>query len=456
MIMNLKTNFVICGAGIAGISTAYWLAVKYGQKNIVLVDYGEPLGLTSDKSSECYRNWWPDEAMIRLMNRSLDLLEELNLESKNAFPLNQRGYLYVTKDNNSITDLIENASSISSLGGGKLRIHTGDADQIDYSPFPSDVNKANLTGADILLNPQAIHSNFPFLAKQTAAVLHARRAGWFSAQQFGNYLLGKVREHGVTIIRGKIVGLTQVGGQIRSVRLADGSIIHTDCFINAAGPFLSEVAAMAETQLPVYCELHLKTMLRDNRGVLPRSAPLIINSDSEVLPWNSDEKGILDEVPETRFLTKKLPGGAHTRPEGGDDSPMVLALWDYHTERIPPILPLPLDDIYPEIVIRGIAQIIPEFAYYYQHPLRPIVDGGYYTRTVENRPLIGPLALSGTWVNGAYAGFGIMAACAGAELIAAQVLGTSSAIPKEDFLLERYENHEYQERLKNWNNSGQL
>lgn len=456
MNMNLKANFVICGAGIAGVSTAYWLAVKYGQKNIVLVDYGEPLSLTSDKSSECYRNWWPDKAMIGLMNRSLDLMEELNLESKNAFPLNQRGYLYVTKDINSIPGLIENASQISSLGGGELRIHAGEAEQIDYDPHPSDVNRANMSGADILLSPKAIQSHFPFLSKQTVAILHARRAGWFSAQQFGSFLLRKARENGVSLIRGKVTGLTQVGGRIHTVQLEDGSIIHTDCFINAAGPFLSEVAALAETQLPIYCELHLKTMLRDHRGILPRSAPLIIDLDSELLPWSSDEKAILDEAPETRILTSKLPGGAHTRPEGGDDSPMVIALWDYHTERIQPTFPLPTDYMYPEIVIRGISQIIPGFVHYYEHPVRPIVDGGYYTRSVENRPIIGPLAISGTWVNGAYAGYGLMAACAGAELIATQIMGDSSAIPKEEFLLSRYENLEYQEQLRNWGDSGQL
>ena len=54
---TLKTDVVICGAGIAGIAAAYHLAVEQGVKEIVLVDERSPLTLTSDKSTECYHNW---------------------------------------------------------------------------------------------------------------------------------------------------------------------------------------------------------------------------------------------------------------------------------------------------------------------------------------------------------------------------------------------------------------
>ena len=76
------TDVVICGAGIAGIATAYHLVVKHGLNDVVLVDERPPLSLTSDKSTECYRNWWPGpgDAMVSLMNRSIDIIEELARE----------------------------------------------------------------------------------------------------------------------------------------------------------------------------------------------------------------------------------------------------------------------------------------------------------------------------------------------------------------------------------------
>ncbi|MCK4901591.1 MAG: FAD-binding oxidoreductase, partial [Anaerolineales bacterium] len=52
-------DVVICGAGICGITSAYHLTVKQGIQRVVLVDERDPMSFTSDKSTECYRNWWP-------------------------------------------------------------------------------------------------------------------------------------------------------------------------------------------------------------------------------------------------------------------------------------------------------------------------------------------------------------------------------------------------------------
>ena len=48
-------SVVICGAGIAGVAAAYALT-EHGVTNVVLVEQGNPLSLTSDKSTEAYRN----------------------------------------------------------------------------------------------------------------------------------------------------------------------------------------------------------------------------------------------------------------------------------------------------------------------------------------------------------------------------------------------------------------
>jgi glycine/D-amino acid oxidase-like deaminating enzyme len=46
-----EADIVICGAGIAGIVTAYFLTMRQGVRNVVLVDGRPPLTLTSDESS---------------------------------------------------------------------------------------------------------------------------------------------------------------------------------------------------------------------------------------------------------------------------------------------------------------------------------------------------------------------------------------------------------------------
>ncbi|MFH1183511.1 MAG: FAD-dependent oxidoreductase, partial [Chloroflexota bacterium] len=74
--MTRKRRVVICGAGIAGVSAAYFLS-RSGVQDILLLDERPPLTLTSNSSTECYRNWWPDSEMLALMNRSIDLMEAL-------------------------------------------------------------------------------------------------------------------------------------------------------------------------------------------------------------------------------------------------------------------------------------------------------------------------------------------------------------------------------------------
>src|SRR3954454_11021346 len=113
-------DVVICGAGIAGISAAYHLAVRRGVSDVVIVDDQPPLTVTSDKSTECYRNWWPGpgDTMVRFMNRSIDLLEELAGESGNRFTMNRNGYASLTADPIRAAELERGAREVSALGAG--------------------------------------------------------------------------------------------------------------------------------------------------------------------------------------------------------------------------------------------------------------------------------------------------------------------------------------------------
>ncbi len=88
--MTDSFRVIICGAGITGVSAAYHLATA-GIQDILLLDERPPLTLTSDRSTECYRNWWPDGEMLALMNRSIDLMEQLADASHNVFHMNRRG-----------------------------------------------------------------------------------------------------------------------------------------------------------------------------------------------------------------------------------------------------------------------------------------------------------------------------------------------------------------------------
>jgi glycine/D-amino acid oxidase-like deaminating enzyme len=53
----MATSIVICGVGIAGISTAYYLLNKYCKSKVVLVDKNQHLSFTTSKSGENYRDY---------------------------------------------------------------------------------------------------------------------------------------------------------------------------------------------------------------------------------------------------------------------------------------------------------------------------------------------------------------------------------------------------------------
>jgi glycine/D-amino acid oxidase-like deaminating enzyme len=454
----MKAEAVICGAGIAGVSAAYALAVEKGIQDVILVDEGAPLSLTSDHSTECYRNWWPGpgDAMVALMNRSIERMEDLAHRSGNTFRMNRRGYLYCTASPERAIEMEKAGQQISALGAGPLRVHRGRKDDPPYQPAHPEEFDHQPDGADLLLEPALVRQNFPYLTEDVVAALHVRRAGWFSAQQLGMFLLEQAKNKGVKFISGKVIGVEQSRGRVTAIRLQNGEKVNTPVFINAAGPHLKQVGQMLGVELPVFNELHLKLAMRDTQCVLARSAPLVIWSDPQKLEWTAEEREFLSEEPNTRMLLGELPAGIHTRPDGGADSPIILVLWEYHTRRVEPVWPIDEDPLYAEVVMRGLARMIPGMRVYLQKAGKPRIDGGYYTKTRENRPLIGKLPVEGAFVIGALSGFGLMAACAAGELLAEHV--TSGILPAyaSAFSLERYDDPAYLGFLDAWGASGQL
>lgn len=458
MIQEDRASLLICGAGIAGISAAYHLAVRQGVRDILLVDERAPLSLTSDKSTECYRNWWPGpgDAMVAFMNRSIDLMEELAAESANRFHLNRRGYLYLTGRPESIPGLLSAAEETSRFGGGPLRIHRGLPGDPVYIPSPVAGYAQAPLGADLFLDPALLRRHFPYLTSHAAAGLHVRRAGWFSAQQLGMLLFEQASAHGVRFITAHVTGVEQRNGRVQSVRLSNGQSIATPIFVNASGPYLNRTSRLLGVELPVFCELHQKAALNDPSGAVPRDAPLLIWTDPQHLDWSAEERALLLEDSRDRWLLDELPAGVHTRPEGGADSPVVLMLWEYREQVIEPVWPPPLDPQYPELVLRGLATMLPGLRAYLRRSTRPQLDGGYYTKTRENRPLIGPLPVGGAYVIGALSGYGLMAACAAGELLAAHITGAVLPAYAPAFRLERYDDPIYQQAFNAWLPSGQL
>lgn len=448
-----SSEIIICGAGIAGVSAAYFLA-RQGVRDITLVDELPPLNLTSSRSTECYRNWWPDPEMLSLMNRSIDLLESIADNSGNIFSLNKRGYLFVSADKDKIPAMTQRAQKISDLGAGPLRIHA--ESNSTYVSHKLEGHDDKLTGADLLLGSHLVGKHFPYLTENSIAALHVRRAGWLSAQQLGMHMLNQAREMGVRFISGKVTGVEIKNDQVHSVTVDYSDNIRTGTFVNAAGPYFKSIGNLCGLDIPVKTELHLKVAFKDNLGAVNRDSPLLIWDDPQLLDWSQEEVEDLKSDPDTKWLTEPFPSGVHTRPEGGSASDVVLMLWEYQEKEMEPSSNPPLDEYYPEVALRGMTRMIPALKGYYGRAPRPLLDGGFYTKSRDNRPIVGPASVKGLFLTGALSGYGIMSACGVGELISLHISGGNLPKYSSAFLLDRFNDPAHLAWMESVTDSGQL
>ena len=212
---------------------------------------------------------------------------------------------------------------------------------------------------------------------------------------------------------------------------------------------------LAGTDLPVMVEPHVKISIDDTLNVIPRNAPLIVCNDPVDLCWTDEERELLVESVDMSYLAETFPSGVHGRPVGAGNT--LYIYWTYHNEsQQVPTFPIQHAPDYPEILLRGMARIVPGLCQYLETMPKPFVDGGYYTKVADNRPLIGPLSLPGTFIAGAYSGYGIMASYGGAELVTAHVTGGELPDYAPAFAPDRFSDDEYLRKLPGLIASGQI
>lgn len=416
--MTGSAEVVVVGAGIAGVSATYHLAVRHGLDDVVVVDPRRPLSLTSDKSTECYRNWWPSEPMVGLMNRSIDILEELS--ETTDFGLNRNGYLFVTGRSETLAEMESRVEETARIGA--------EAELLD--------------GAEL-------RSRYGYVTGAAVGGVRVERAGWFRARELGTWMLGMARDAGALLVPESVVSIDE-----HEVGLSDGTRISAPIVVIAAGPMSRGVAALAGVDLPLFSELHLKVAFKDHMGVIPRRAPMTIWSDPQKIDWSEDERRELSSLGRQDLLGE-MPIHCHFRPEGGVESPYVLGLWEYHGGAMEPTWPLPDDPLYPEVLMRGLTTMVPGLEAYRDRLPESHVDGGYYTKTIENRPLIGPTDVEGIHLLTGLSGFGVMVSAGAADVLARHVTGADLPGYATSFLLSRYDDPAYLDEIQQ-TASGQL
>jgi len=145
----------------------------------------------------------------------------------------------------------------------------------------------------------------------------------------------------------------------------------------------------------------------------------------------------------------------HVRPVGNQRD--VFLIWTFesspHEFEWPPTFDANLGDA----LLQGFANMCPGAKAYLGEGARGVVDGGYYAKTPENRPMVGPLPIEGVFITGALSGYGIMASHAAGELLATHMTGGSLPPYAAALSPERYRDVGYRRKLETWDaKAGQL
>lgn len=436
-----KTDVVVIGAGSTGVACAYYLKAYAPALQVVLIDSHAPLSYTSAHSGENYRNWWPHPTMKQYIDRSLDLVEQLEQHTGQSLRQNSRGYVLCTAEPQPHT-LLQN---LKSTFNESLRQH-----QSEHS-----CQSQHHDGVDVFYG-RAIESLYPRLAHQAGALVHIRRGGALDTQLMASVMLEQFKAQQGVRLQGTVTDMVHHNGF--SLQVAQGSesvTVRSQYVVNAAGPCASEVSDLLGVSLPLENVLQQKVSFEDTLGVIPRDLPFTIDIDDITLDWTAEEHAALAQDADMQRFTVPMAGAIHCRPEGSGK--WVKLGWAYNQTPGAAVREPVLDAEFPEIVIRGASRLHPGLSKYIgAFPGGSVHYGGYYTMTKENWPLIGETGIPGYLIAAGLSGFGSMAACATGELIGLLVAERVLPAYAADLSLARYDHPALLQELAALNDKGLL
>lgn len=417
----MKT-IAICGAGIAGVATAYYLLQQRSDVQVIIIDKYLPLSFTTSKSGENFRDYWPQRCMRQLVSHSILLMEELREKHGNdAFEMTYSGYHFLSHDK-------------------------------EKSIFGINREELGKNQIEEITDNSIIQQVYPHLDKNIQKVVRIKKAGKIDVYALGSLMLREARKLGLKVLKGEITAINNE----KSIQIVLNSqeVIQVDKMVIAAGPFINHLAKLVGLNFPVTNTLQRKFMMPDPENVLPKDLPFTIYTDAQYLDWSSEEKSFFNSDENYKWLLNKFPGGLHIKADGDK----FKFAWAFQTEEVTPDWEIPPFDYFPQVVLKGASRFIPALAKYENNIPIPLIEyGGYYTRTKENWPLIGPTTLQNVYVLGALAGYGTMAACAAGKLCSDYIM-SKTVLPDYAvyFHPNRYQNEDIVKEIEALNSDGQL
>lgn len=421
--MKSNHTITICGAGIAGIATAFYLLKHNKDIEVFLIDKNQPMSFTTSKSGENFRDYWPQKNMRNFVSDSILLMKDLRKEYGNdSFDMIHSGYNFVSHDS---------ANPI----------------------FGASFQKNAIAYLEEITAPNDIQTKHPYLDKGIKKVLKIKNAGNIDVYALGSLMLREAKKMGLKQVEGEILAIDNEDSRFK-ISLDSKKTMTTDKVVIAAGPFINHIAKMLGFQFPITNTLQSKFIIPDPKNIIPKDMPFTIYADSQFLDWSKEEVQFFAAEEKYKWLLNRFPGGLHIKPDSGG----IKLGWAFQTKNVVPEWTTSSPDLFPQVVLKGASRFIPKLAEYENDIPTPLIAyAGYYTRTNENWPLIGPTKMKNVFVIGALAGYGTMSACAAAKLCSGYISG-SSELPNyaKYFHPLRYQNDAIIKEMNEIKMDGQL
>jgi FAD-dependent oxidoreductase domain-containing protein 1 len=223
----MKFDIAIIGGGIIGSAAAHFLAKSGNAGNIAVIEPDSTYARASTpQGAGGVRRLFSRPENIQMSQMSLDFYSnfaaETGLSEGADISFRRQGYLFVVGPD-GVQDLDKNYNQQISMG------------------VPAE-----------LLDPQALRDRFPSLGVDDIAMgCSSPEDAWIDPNSAMRGLRKSAIQMGVTYIQDKVVGIQTRDQQVVGVILQEGQMLEADYFLNTAGPWCSDIAAMIDARLPV-------------------------------------------------------------------------------------------------------------------------------------------------------------------------------------------------------------
>jgi len=225
----MKTNILIIGAGISGVSIAYNLAKK-GVKGIHVIDKGYFTNGATGRCGAGVRQQWATEMNCILAKKSMEFFSTAKqvLEYPDDLEFKQEGYLILATTKDEHEQFKKNVALQNALGIPSKQLTKAEALKIVPHLNPNAFISATFCQTDGHLNPFKMTEAY-FLAAKKLGVT-------FSFFEEATSILVE-NQRIVKVVTNK-------------------NTYETSKVVNAAGGYAKEVGMMAGVDIPVYTENH--------------------------------------------------------------------------------------------------------------------------------------------------------------------------------------------------------